>query len=389
VPEREHIRGVTDCPTERGVIDVAYFACPDCDHPLTAKDRVDMVHASRCVDENTESMTFSFRWNAFDNLFWTVGEIGLDEWRAHNAPQHKREDMERVQHQFKWAKPIPAAKEVNLTSIEDYADRAQRIERMHCPWQPLAITAGADIGKHRIYWVVVAHGPGDAHHVIDYGRAECPSAEYGEDTGIRNGLAETRDLIEHGGTWAETRIPVDVACLDYGYASPLVWDFATKNKGYFACKGCGATGGYKDPRTYRNPAKTGGQVLLVGDKFDLRKTDGNRKIVWHDVDYGKLIVRNGLETPTGQPGCITLFEERDAHEHDRFKNHMVAEQLLPDKNGVLKWQRLSRNNHWLDAMALAMLGYRMVPFTRPSKNASRNVTTGMQVKTKEVKIKSL
>jgi hypothetical protein len=333
-------------------------------------------------------MTFSFRWNAFDNLFWTIGEIGLDEWRCQHATAQKRDDMERVQHQFKWALPIPTPEDVDLTAIDDIQKSEQQIGRFECPWQPDYLTAGVDVGKHYLSWVVIAH-KGDQHHIADYGRTDCPSQEFGENKGVYSGLSELRDILDGSAiAYNDINVPLDVACLDYGYLSDVVYSFTSATKLWYACKGCGMTGGYRDPRYYRAPNKRNKYIGLIGDHFDMRVVDNGRKIITHDVDYGKLVVVGGLQTPIGEPGSITLFAPDFDNEHTSFLKHMKSEQLITDKQGKQKWQRLSKNNHWLDAMALAMLAWRMAPYAKPKPKSTAAPRAGSG-KEKKVSIRNV
>lgn len=76
------------------------------------------------------------------------------------------------------------------------------------------------------------------------------------------------------------------------------------------------------------------------------------------------------------PGSITLFsaegdtsDKLDLRRHQSFSHHMVAEEYRTTyQNGKerRKWIVVNKNNHWLDAMALALcaggvFGMRVVP----------------------------
>lgn len=386
-PEREHLIGWKEAPNERALMesDIGYFVCPACEHPLTAKDRVDMVHACRGRVDNPGSLTYSIRWNGFDNLFHTVGEIALFEYKAYKRPANERIDAEKMQHQFRWAIPYDDDQEIDLSAIDDIESSEQELPRFVCPWKPDYLTAGVDVGKHYLSWAIVAHH-GDQHHIVDYGRTDCPSVEFGESKGVTSGLCEFRDLSDNSEVkYLEAVVPLDVVCVDYGWLSDVVYSFVQGNKLWFSARGCGATGGYKDPRFYRTPNKRNAYIGLIGDHFDYRVVDSGRRVITHDVDYGKLAVVAGLQTPAGEPGAITIFAAEYENEHLTFWKHMKAEQLVPDKKGKMKWQRISKNNHWLDAMALAMLGARMGPHLKkkPKATTAREVN----VKTKELNIR--
>jgi hypothetical protein len=67
----------------------------------------------------------------------------------------------------------------------------------------------------------------------------------------------------------------------------------------------------------------------------------------------KTWVHQRLSTPLGQPGALTLFLAQPK-EHLSFARHLTAEvkteEFISDKGLVTKWERLRRNNHWLDAL---------------------------------------
>jgi hypothetical protein len=70
-------------------------------------------------------------------------------------------------------------------------------------------------------------------------------------------------------------------------------------------------------------------------------------------------VHNRLQTPAGQPGGLTLFQA-PAMEHLSFAKHLTAEkrveEFIAGKGLISRWEAVHRNNHWLDALALACVG---------------------------------
>ena len=70
-------------------------------------------------------------------------------------------------------------------------------------------------------------------------------------------------------------------------------------------------------------------------------------------------VHNQLQTPAGQPGGLTLYHAQST-EHLSFAKHLTAEkrveEFIAGKGLVSRWEAVHRNNHWLDALALACVG---------------------------------
>jgi hypothetical protein len=68
-------------------------------------------------------------------------------------------------------------------------------------------------------------------------------------------------------------------------------------------------------------------------------------------------------------GSLSLFASSDAKKHLSFSHHIVAEerrdQFVEGKGMIRKWIQTNKNNHWLDATALALaasgvFGHRLI-----------------------------
>lgn len=363
VPEREHLRGWQECENERAVIESAYFACPACDHPLTPHDRVDMAHACRERVDNPDTLTYSFRWNAFDNLFWTPGECGLDEYRAAHRPEHERDDAEKVQHQFKWALPWTPKPPEEYITVETLEKAVHGWRRGIIPPWADTITTGTDVHKFVLYWVAVAWRKDGTGHIIDYGSTDCPSGDSGELRGIRIGLDTMHDFLKEG--W-----PIEgtgeikhkaLSCIDAGYQQETVVEWCRKTGGYWPALGKGHTqtafgaGGFK--RLYAAPRAKSKSILDIGEQYHVVKLGNGAVVINHNVDWEKLWVQNKLKQPGNEPGALTLFTVADNREHLTFLKHLTAEQMV-EENGETKWLATTKNNHYLDALCLAGLAAR-------------------------------
>lgn len=365
VPEREHLRGWKNAPNERAVIESAHFVCPLCEHPFTAQDRVDMLHNCREHIDNPNTLTYSFRWNAFDNLFWTPGECGLDEYRAAQRPEMERDDAEKVQHQFKWAMPYESIIEEDLedmVNLDSITTLETVLRRGIIPeWADL-LTFGADVHAKLIYWVCAAWKMDGTGHVIDYGRIQNPYQNYGQEEAVRLGLVEVNALaknnwqqIRSSRQWKITGGLVDARWLPDVVVSTIVPPL-------FPVQGFSASNAFrKFRRAYSKPRDVGGEVKAIGEGWHKlkRKTEQGTRYVGFavDSDDAKSWVHRRFATPQDQPGCVTLFHTTEPDGHAEFFEHITAEKQVV-KKGVVVWETKRKQNHWLDSMGYAAMAAR-------------------------------
>ena len=71
-------------------------------------------------------------------------------------------------------------------------------------------------------------------------------------------------------------------------------------------------------------------------------------LVHVNSDHWKSELHQRLAMPSDAEGASVLYEGVDKFEHEDFANHLTAEKQV-DKNGEIFWERISRENHWLDS----------------------------------------
>ena len=371
VPEREHLKGWRDATSERAVIDSAFFACPACDHPLTAKDRVSMLHGCRERIDNPNSLTYSFRWNAFDNLFWTPGEIGLDEYRAAHRPEPEREDAEKVQHQFKWAMPYESKIEDLEEVIELNISNAVYIyKRGVIPEWADIITFGADVHAKLLYWSLVAWAMDGTCHVVDYGRIENPHKDHGQEEAVRLGLVDLNALATSA--WPQNgkshQKQISGGLVDARWLPDVV--VSAVKPPLYPVQGFSAFANFKKFRgRYQKPRGVTQEVKQLGDGWHKvrRKTEKGTRYVGFvvDSDDAKSFVHRRLATPQGQPGAMTFFSTTEPDGHKEFLDHLTSERQVL-KKGIIIWVEAvdpvtgqkRTQNHWLDCMGYAAMAAR-------------------------------
>jgi phage terminase large subunit GpA-like protein len=189
----------------------------------------------------------------------------------------------------------------------------------------------------------------------------------GVDAGLKAAFDSFRERCVQG--WAKQNgvlIPVMQCFVDSSWYSDTVyaWCRAVREEGrdrFRPAKGYGML--QRRDKFYREPDRKGkgSAVQFVGRGYHLSRIAAQQVALVHiNADTWKSTVRErfALEDPE-QPGACVLFHA-EPHEHLEFAEHLLSEEPRevydPDRGGkVIVWRRVSRNNHYLDAMALAMV----------------------------------
>ncbi len=105
---------------------------------------------------------------------------------------------------------------------------------------------------------------------------------------------------------------------------------------------------------YNRPKTTGSIVRHVGEGYHLNWLQAQHTYLMEvNSDHWKSWVHQRLTTPLDQAGAMTLFQS-PPHEHLSLAKHLTAErqteEFVAGKGVVTKWERIRRNNHWLDAL---------------------------------------
>lgn len=360
LPEREQLVGWKDADTVIDAENNTRIACPDCGAVWSEDERKTAAQSVRLEHEpDKQTDTLSMRYHSAHNLIVPIGAVGVEEWRAaRTIVQEAREEQERKLRQYYWTTPYTqtieehAGLEVELLAARAVGD----LDRAVVPSWADGITVGCDVGKRLLHWCAVAfRRDNGSAHVVEYGRTEVPSETLGVERAIANALRELRDRCDRG--WlvpgvADARVPVRV-WVDSGYQTDSV-DLVTDERDTWAsCKGF--SGGAR----YRTPQKLNSNIRKIGDGWHLsllRRKGRTRRVVHVNADRWKAWTHARLVTPVDKPGAMTLFAGTRA-EHTSFLSHLTAEvQVRKWRRGqeVVTWeQRGARNNHWLDAVALA------------------------------------
>ena len=226
------------------------------------------------------------------------------------------------------------------------------------PSGPIKIVVGCDVGKYFCHWVKIAFFGNATGCILDYGIAEVPGTRTTSNTqaierAIYQALLQWRtDVLAEN--------PPDFALIDSGGEwGVAIYEFCREAGHPFA-----ASKGYAETQ------------------FQLGKDSPTRRLflecwagampherLWLynvNAEFWKQWVHERFNTPTFDDqhqmndGSLSLFASDDTKRHLSFSHHIVAEErqevFVSGKGLQRKWVKTNKNNHYLDATALACCG---------------------------------
>jgi phage terminase large subunit GpA-like protein len=145
---------------------------------------------------------------------------------------------------------------------------------------------------------------------------------------------------------------VDAVFVDSGTFTDAAYQFVRDVHGapFFVSKG---VGNYRDKTTETDRIKP-------GNHFHAAYQEAQGLWLYElDTDYWKQFVHERFLTPTFDEqnflrrGALSLFVQPNDRKHTSYAQHIVAEELVSEfkegKGTKTYWNRVSENNHWLDA----------------------------------------
>ncbi len=397
-PEREHLAGWQSAESEEEAAKVAYFVCPSCAKPWTEKERHEaaeravLIHRGQDIakdgtitGETPETQTLGFRWSAVDNPFATAGDLGAEEWLARRS--RNIDNAEKKLKQFIWVMPYEPP-DIEMTPLDaiEVQGRKSATKRGVVPSGCEDIVVSIDTGKRKLHWEAKGILPNGSLPVIDYGTQTVEADKLGTFRGLVEALRKLSKFFETG--WSGLR-PSQV-WIDSGYYehTDAVYTFcAEMNTGlppgserYRPIKGYGE--GQQRMSRYLAPTARTRDVAYVGREFHIAKVRRNGRLlpgvllVHVNADHWKSECHQRLAMPSDQPGAITLFDAADPLEHSEYSMHMTAEtqmeKQMPNGRVITVWERIRRENHYLDTAYLSTTAAQFVSDmrTKPAKRAA-------------------
>jgi phage terminase large subunit GpA-like protein len=360
-PERDHLVGWQDAQDIITAGERAMLHCPSCGVGWTEPERTKanrmgrLIHreqkiadAGRIDGPLPKTNTLGFRFTAANNLLVTVAKVAQEEW---SSPRNTDTALaEKKMRQFYWTLPSEA-ESVTLSEMNTAAitRRAIDIPRGRVPMGATHLTIGVDIGKWLCHWVAVAWLPGGTPHVVEYGRLECPSDQMAEEHAILTALREFRDkTCDAGWPSMQDDLPTfkpTYSLYDSGHWEATIVAFCFERPTTCRpCKGFGTSQIGSNRRKMRDPG------------YEEVAQPNGHSLIEINADHWKSQVHARLQTPAGQPGGLTMFKA-SAVDHLSFAKHLTAEKAVEEfvagRGLVTRWEKVHKNNHFLDALALA------------------------------------
>jgi len=335
--DREHLRGWQEAATEAEAEASAYYACPACGARWSERERRISLLAGRITHEDPGAATLGIRYTAAQNMLLPAGYVAREEWLAARRPDS--EALRRRLAQQMWATPPPPPPDATISI--DVSSASTALQRGVIPRDGERVYVGVDVGARRIHWTALCPA-GDRAHVLAYGVLQTPDAS-SDAARVYAGLRRLHSLVASGWIREGDGARVDTAAVfvDSGYEPRAVRE---------ACRALGWTPCVGRPTTvYRGPRWSPGKPRpREGDGWHIARLEG----VVHDADASKRALHE-----ISRAGRLTLFGQPD--EHEMFLRHLSAE-VASERRGRVVYEKLgARENHWLDATALALLAWRV------------------------------
>ena len=302
--------------------------------------------------------------SAIQAVMDNIADGGNNEkaWAAFNAEYQNQPDESNA----------PEGSDCNEAIIKQAVNA---VPKGFCPPGTTHLTAGLDLHKKRIFWVVVAW-VGSHAHIVDYGIDTVYSPEVSmigdkevtEDVkrALFTALCEWRDREEEGRPILDTgevRM-LDRVCIDSRWMPDPVYDFVSKSARPTYQPITGSGGRVRD--SYRPPrANTKDAHLGRFHYYSTRQHDHGGVWLMHaDSDYWVGHIQDGFVLKTTKGDQWTL-ETRDAVAlygadrllHRDIASHVMAEefvtQFVPGKGYESKRVVKNTGNHWLDCLVYA------------------------------------
>jgi len=212
-------------------------------------------------------------------------------------------------------------------------NNAQRYKKGEVPNGVIALVAGVDVQKDRLYYSIDGIGVNFDNFTVDYGEI------FGQtkDDYVWHELARLLESQYDG-------LTIHCMLVDSGYNpsdgpsdESIIYDFCFNNPRAYAAKG----------HDYRTRAYSSSKinVSIEGKTID----DGLQ--LWHlDTDYFKSMLYKRMDWEGDKKGALHFPENVD----DEYLRQITAETRLVKANGKAEWRSIRRDNHWGDCKMMAL-----------------------------------
>ena len=230
---------------------------------------------------------------------------------------------------------------------------ARRAYRMgEVPEGAIVLTAGVDVQKTRLVYVVRAWGRGLASWLVDFG-------ELWGDTERPEVWSALGDLLAK--LYGEKRWAVRMMLVDSGYLPSQVYEFCRHHPAALPSKG----------RDELSMPVSMSRIEVTHKGEKVRRG----QVLWHiDTGHFKALVHSRIEWPADRPGAWALPEDVP----DEWAAQVTAESRVMLPSGRAVWRRHSPQNHALDCEVYAAAAARILGIDRLAPEAPASVPAPAQ-----------
>lgn len=396
LPVRQDLVGIEGCEDIEQARESGCFICPECKEIWSEQDRRVMqdrsipVHRGQTVKlrkdkspviegDEPRTDTFSFRWNAFQNRFWTTRRLAGKEWTALYSDDADDEDKQAKQK--RWAEPAKADKlDLTKLTMRELRNSEITLGLKRVPVGAKWLTSALDVGAHFLHYVVRSWSVDEqgrlTGHMLDMGKLDVFSADLGLQDAVIDALRRYRDEILMPGYFDAdgSKYVAGWTLIDAGWKERWVWSFVLECvqmgiETIIPIVGRGQSDPQK-PGTYRHPESVDNKkVFWIGDECHLRKSSRYADAfveagcthpplyVMANSDEFKSFVREGYKAPNDANGSLTTFapvsrEERDMIQQfrDETRAEKERQKYIEGRGVVSYWENIWRQkNHFGDA----------------------------------------
>lgn len=374
-PEREHLKGWEAAEDELEARESSHWTCPACEAPWTEAERYQanlrgiLVHRGQEVTPEGQvtgpiprTRTLGFRWTAVDNHFATAADVGAEEWAAKRDPDRENAEKKLRQqvHCIPWDPP-----DVELTPLdpEGLKNRLPGCKRGEVPLEAIGIGVGIDTGKRILHWLAESITLAGSGQVIEYGTQTVEADRLGVTAGLIQALRLLRAYLDAGWRSSDGRLFLpDQVWIDSRYHEHTEAVYAFCREANADCRpgaeryrpSIGYAEGQRRTQRYMPPKGLSQEIRYLGKEYHLTRSRKAQMLVVHcNADHWKSELHQRLAMPPEEPGAIRLYETADPNEHGELIDHLTAERQtekwFQGRGELIVWDRIRRQNHFLDA----------------------------------------
>lgn len=277
--------------------------------------------------------------------------------------------MEAYQTEYQNDPPAEESIETAGLTAARVQSRIGQHDQRECASTTELRTVGLDLGDRNSHWTDTAWEGAAIGSVVDYGIMETHLASGADDKAIELALLASLEV------WADevvSKINPLLCLIDSGSGrghTQAVYEFCRRRGApFFPSKGWDS-GRFRLPKRQegKEPFLEAWASELIEDRVWLYNVNTEW---WKRWVHQRFLTNPYDEGGNRTDGSLVLFKSDDKKRHLSFAHHITAEeeQLRPVAGKEMKrvWFVKNRNNHWLDATALACaaagcVGVRLVP----------------------------